>query len=1072
MGYAEKNREDTEDGAKHNSVMLWQFNDTIEQAMNNLCRSYNIHGYERITRNHCSPPGKPISSKLPAHVNGDVLEAYEFVQRFSKILGFQEVPSFKELEEELTCSGIDLNATEEVNDKVAAQRLIKSNGTLLSDIHIKLLKLLMHEMQLTTVASVQVIADNKESESGNSSKKTTSHVSSAKGCQLHVFVNELTWPEMARRYVLALFSIKRRFASTDMNDSDKSKVLCCLQGDGRTLHGSINGVASIEEDAHVLVESLKKIFGSLDTENDNQSVSSGSSGTTPASDKTMLVDNDNSSWDQGLIHVRSLPTNRGSKIRNRIRDALNKGPPLWAKEILEHSISKEVYKGNAAGPTKKLVISILNKVGSKDFIEQPDQERSKKKSLLQSAVIMRRCHFAFRCTLAGVRNKILCNLLSVQLIKDVENSEEGVLESPVKLSHPLDFRTIDARLAAGAYGTSHEAFLDDVYQVLANLRIVYASTPKLFQLANKLSEKFERHYENEVNSLFKRYGEYAESDYMVLKKEIDDILTSSRKLPKSPWEYNVCKVCGIDANDNILLLCDTCDAEYHTHCLEPPLQKVPPGKWYCPRCQEPRVESSEVSGRATPGARLPADHENSFEIDVVQELNPLVAALTQKEYWQWSIDERVYLLKFLCDEVLNTSTARQHLQETIVQPQRLPSFHPKRRRLVNNVARTNIKEMQQSEDMPDAQNNVSQTELSESEKICNVQKQLSKLSLRREYLGADSSGRRYWILSEPNRPAFLIADPNSSSIPWVSYQSEEEIEELLGWLNKEDEGERLLKKSILGWKKTKVNSLNNNENQGKGLAYGKRENNLGLKATWVIATKFASPNDLRATEGCSNNVEMKGKTEKPWRCDCLELIFSPRYHCVGCHNTFLSAMGLRIHKCSEFKTILALEKGQEQKEVPMEIEIALENGKDPSSSTAKDEQMEEPMEIQMNPLSGKSAIILTLLKMNLLDIEAALPEGALKRAKSQQEKRGAWRAFVKSAATVLEAIQAMISLEEMIKIQYLKNWWWYWSSLSTAVKTPSVSALAMRIYALDSAIEYEKKPEPAKRTKGKGKLYS
>ncbi|KAI8021191.1 Methyl-CpG-binding domain-containing protein 9 [Camellia lanceoleosa] len=46
--------------------------------------------------------------------------------------------------------------------------------------------------------------------------------------------------------------------------------------------------------------------------------------------------------------VRKLPTNVGAQIRKCVYSALEKGPPDWAKKILEHSISKEVYKGNAS----------------------------------------------------------------------------------------------------------------------------------------------------------------------------------------------------------------------------------------------------------------------------------------------------------------------------------------------------------------------------------------------------------------------------------------------------------------------------------------------------------------------------------------------------------------------------------------------------------------------------------------------------------------------------------------------------------------------------------------------------
>lgn len=57
-------------------------------------------------------------------------------------------------------------------------------------------------------------------------------------------------------------------------------------------------------------------------------------------------------WVKSLEPVRKLPTNVGTRIRKCVYEALERKPPEWAREILEHSISKEVYKGNASGPTK------------------------------------------------------------------------------------------------------------------------------------------------------------------------------------------------------------------------------------------------------------------------------------------------------------------------------------------------------------------------------------------------------------------------------------------------------------------------------------------------------------------------------------------------------------------------------------------------------------------------------------------------------------------------------------------------------------------------------------------------
>lgn len=53
-------------------------------------------------------------------------------------------------------------------------------------------------------------------------------------------------------------------------------------------------------------------------------------------------------------------------------------------------------------------------------------------------------------------------------------------------------------------------------------------------------------------------------------------------------------------------------------------------------------------------------------------------------------------------------------------------------------------------------------------------------------------------------------------------------------------------------------------------------------------------------------------------------------------------------------------------------------------------------------------------------------------------------------------VQATIVLEDMIRTEYLRNDWWYWSSLSAAAKTSTLSSLALRIFSLDAAIMYEK----------------
>ena len=88
-------------------------------------------------------------------------------------------------------------------------------------------------------------------------------------------------------------------------------------------------------------------------ENDFLALDDEESDATSASERTTVSNGNNiPEWAMLLEPVRKLPTNVGARIRKCINEALVKGPPEWAKKILEHSISKEVYKGNASGPTK------------------------------------------------------------------------------------------------------------------------------------------------------------------------------------------------------------------------------------------------------------------------------------------------------------------------------------------------------------------------------------------------------------------------------------------------------------------------------------------------------------------------------------------------------------------------------------------------------------------------------------------------------------------------------------------------------------------------------------------------
>ncbi|KAL2343627.1 hypothetical protein Fmac_004912 [Flemingia macrophylla] len=68
----------------------------------------------------------------------------------------------------------------------------------------------------------------------------------------------------------------------------------------------------------------------------------------------------------------------------------------------------------------------------------------------------------------------------------------------------------------------------------------------------------------------------------VLKTEVANDQISSKKKGNDGYYYE-CVICDVGGN---LLCCDSCPRTYHLQCLDPPLKRIPNGKWQCPRCFE------------------------------------------------------------------------------------------------------------------------------------------------------------------------------------------------------------------------------------------------------------------------------------------------------------------------------------------------------------------------------------------------------------------------------------------------------------------------------------------------------
>lgn len=113
----------------------------------------------------------------------------------------------------------------------------------------------------------------------------------------------------------------------------------------------------------------------------------------------------------------------------------------------------------------------------------PSKGQKRKIVISISDIMMKRCRIVLRRAAAADDSKVFCNLLGRKLINSSDNDDEGLLGSPAMVARPIDFRTIDLRLAAGAYGGSHEAFLEDVREVsVIKLRLLVEAHSILFLL--------------------------------------------------------------------------------------------------------------------------------------------------------------------------------------------------------------------------------------------------------------------------------------------------------------------------------------------------------------------------------------------------------------------------------------------------------------------------------------------------------------------------------------------------------------------------------------------------------------
>ena len=128
-----------------------------------------------------------------------------------------------------------------------------------------------------------------------------------------------------------------------------------------------------------------------------------------------------------------------------------------------------------------------------------------------------------------------------------------------------------------------------------------------------------------------------------MKKEIKDIVVSINKLPKAPWDEGVCKICGVDKDDDSVLLCDTCDAGYHTYCLNPPLIRIPDGNWFCPSCViAKRMAQDALESYKLVRQRKGRKYQGELTRAYMEQTAHLADVMKEKDYWEFSAEEVIF----------------------------------------------------------------------------------------------------------------------------------------------------------------------------------------------------------------------------------------------------------------------------------------------------------------------------------------------------------------------------------------------------------------------------------------------
>lgn len=130
---------------------------------------------------------------------------------------------------------------------------LNENFVLMARTHIPLLKLVLGDLQFRINGNSNI---SKSEEPKKKGRKPLHEAPQDIPVDVTEFssdlpINEVTWPELVRRYLITLVEAEKYGDLTELKLEDRKLLLRCLQGDGGVPGGALYNVVGVESDAQV-----------------------------------------------------------------------------------------------------------------------------------------------------------------------------------------------------------------------------------------------------------------------------------------------------------------------------------------------------------------------------------------------------------------------------------------------------------------------------------------------------------------------------------------------------------------------------------------------------------------------------------------------------------------------------------------------------------------------------------------------------------------------------------------------------------------------------------------------------